>query len=264
MKHVESIKLRDLHTFNCDDLMVKVNASKKDINLEYAKLIGFLNFLYVEILLSHSDDLALTLQVTVNNGTEKEISIDVSSNVVLMPHLCPYKKSFQHKCEIRTLNRKPLEAFIEKAIRDYMPRKTYTSIPQNKMFEAAKLVDKFFGEQSNVYNAIIENKIHEHSQKIINNDMILKFSLSQFSVYTRTAIRLNGTSYKFFEISFKDYGEESLSFDFFGSTIKVSNKKLDVDKLRQIFFNIANLNGIEVSTMSEFWNYVLVRKMEMI
>jgi len=264
MKYVESITLSDLHTFNCDDLKVKVNSSKKEINLDYTKLVGFLNFLYGEMSLFHSDDLPLNFQLTVNNGIEKELFIEVSSDVVIMPHLCPYKKTFKYQREIRTMNRTLLTNFIDMAVTNHLPRKSFSPINQKKMFEAAKIVDQFFGERSNIHDVIIHHKIYDHSQQISDNDMIVKFSLSHFTVFTRAAVRLNGNSHKFFEITFKDFGEESLSFDFFGSTIKVSHKKLDINKLRQIFFNIANLQGIEISTMSEFWDYVLVRKMEMI
>lgn len=264
MKYVESITLRNLKKFNCDELILKVNSSKKEINLDYAKLTGLFNLLYVEISLFHSDDLAIALQLNVNNGTEKELSIELATDCVIMPHLSAYKKTFTYKREIRTINQKTLVNLFDDAISIHMPRKISTPWPQTKFLNAAKTIDQFFGNDSNIYNTIVHHKLYEYSQKVLNNDIVVKFSLSQFSVYTRMVVRINGTTHKFFEITFKDFGEESFSFEFFGSTIKVSNKKIDLDKIRQIFFNIANLQGIEVSTMTEFWDYVLVCKMESI
>lgn len=264
MKYVESITLRNLKDFNCDELILKVNSSKKEIKLDYTKLIGLFNLLYVEISLFHPDDLAIALQLNVNNGTEKELSIELATNCVIMPHLSAYKKTFTYKREIRTINQKTLANFFDDAISIHMPRKISTPWPQTKFLNAAKTIDQFLGEDNNIYNTILHHKLYEYSQQVVIKDMVVKFSLSQISVFTRTSIRFNGTSHKFFEIIFKDFGEESFSFEFFGSTIKVSNKKIDLDKIRQIFFNIANLQGIDVSTMTEFWDFVLVRKMEMI
>lgn len=275
MEYIESTSLFNLHTVNCDAVFKHINSIQ---NLEIVtsdKIIELLKIVQDESMIVHKNDFPIRVTFEVNDG---RFYISFEQEYSLFLHLKLVPRMITIALYIRDLfidGKSAIDLFCMFMV-DYLDAvasnnyyRAYCTLNSGKLLQALNKIDKIFDFKGVMFKYIYDYGLYGEAFKDPYDEFEVTFSVAEL-IFDSKAKMNNRSKDSILSIKFKEdikYNEYFITCNIF-----VYNQSLiipfdefiqsDFCTLRNLIFSMLRINNVDVSSIAELKDFLIIEEMK--
>ena len=271
MIYKEELTMMTLSHLNIESLSKKIRSLTIDGGILLFNIRFFLEKIQAESKIMNKKDFNVTLEIQYKSAKKRTIKIKVDSDHNLMPHLCNTVRPFIFETSFDEFKLLTVDEMMDIAIKNSTFVSLFGDKPKScsettiKNINMLKKLDTLFECKGKLVNPILKNGFYMEKTTLILNNFIVGFDDNSVKITSKAKSPDGNKSMPSISVDLKELRQFEIDIKVYNHMLSLSYEQFmeaELKELTDLILLGLKLRNIEVATMEDFNNFLLVEEMK--